>query len=386
MINELLLLICLLHNNFSESTNFNNFFYIKFNCTNCFNIFINDILSSSFKYFNEFHHYFLEDRFINTIFSENYCLNLLIKSLSNLSSNFFIENGFSYIQISLLLFSGSKQIPIFRNKTGLFKHTRRFFRFISNLIQRENIRTFKIYSRLKKKLFVYKDLLKKIFLISVFVTLTFSSKIVLMNSDYSSIFCFNHDFSDQMAGTLNDQQGQIYLQRKSYKNDYIYTKNINPVLFLFLIFHILKLKRTKQTGSNIFFLTNVLLMLSFFRYLRNTKNDNKVLIDSQLKKCSDNSFFSVKLLKLFDKINDFHQKTYFFILAISKINHKNRFSFLMYVLLLSGDISRNPGPTQNQNTEQPDSIWQPFQKRGLHMMHLNINSLLPKIDEIRNFV
>ena len=28
-------------------------------------------------------------------------------------------------------------------------------------------------------------------------------------------------------------------------------------------------------------------------------------------------------------------------------------------------------------------MWNPFKKRGLHFLHLNINSLLPKIDELR---
>ena len=52
-------------------------------------------------------------------------------------------------------------------------------------------------------------------------------------------------------------------------------------------------------------------------------------------------------------------------------------------MLLSGDISLNPGPTQlppQLNSEN----WSPFKKRGLHFIHLNINSLLPKIDELRH--
>ena len=52
------------------------------------------------------------------------------------------------------------------------------------------------------------------------------------------------------------------------------------------------------------------------------------------------------------------------------------------LLLLSSDISLNPGPHNNQ--VQTQSKWSVFNSRGLHFIHLNINSLLPKIDELRN--
>ena len=42
----------------------------------------------------------------------------------------------------------------------------------------------------------------------------------------------------------------------------------------------------------------------------------------------------------------------------------------------------NPGP--HNNMLQPQSEWSVFTSRGLHFIHLNINSLLPKIDELRN--
>ena len=53
------------------------------------------------------------------------------------------------------------------------------------------------------------------------------------------------------------------------------------------------------------------------------------------------------------------------------------------MLLLSGDISLNPGPLHNSQL-QPQSEWSVFNSRGLHFIHLNVNSLLPKIRELRN--
>ena len=79
-----------------------------------------------------------------------------------------------------------------------------------------------------------------------------------------------------------------------------------------------------------------------------------------------------------------------------------------FILLLLGDINLNPAPKRNDilwellpfhncsfSTERMDyqldplsvvsnDAWNIFQKRGIHFIHLNINSILPKIDEIRS--
>ena len=96
--------------------------------------------------------------------------------------------------------------------------------------------------------------------------------------------------------------------------------------------------------------------------------------------------------------------------ALSKV-HLNKYgSYFKFILLLSGDINLNPGPTAPKrndilwellpfhncsfSTERMDyqldplsvvsnDAWNIFQKRGMHFIHLNINSILPKIDEIR---
>ena len=52
------------------------------------------------------------------------------------------------------------------------------------------------------------------------------------------------------------------------------------------------------------------------------------------------------------------------------------------LLLLSEDIILNPGPincSQQHNYDQ----WAVFKKKGLHFVHININRLLPKINELR---
>jgi len=48
------------------------------------------------------------------------------------------------------------------------------------------------------------------------------------------------------------------------------------------------------------------------------------------------------------------------------------------VLLLSGDVSINPGPTSTDDSHLNHC----FQKKGLHLLHLNVRSLLNKVDEV----
>ena len=52
------------------------------------------------------------------------------------------------------------------------------------------------------------------------------------------------------------------------------------------------------------------------------------------------------------------------------------------LLLLSGDISLNLGSV-HQDTLQCSNEWNVSKDRGLHFIHLNMNSLLPKIEELR---
>ena len=63
----------------------------------------------------------------------------------------------------------------------------------------------------------------------------------------------------------------------------------------------------------------------------------------------------------------------------SKIQDYN--NFYQFVLLLSGDVSLNPGPVQISAAVNVN-IWEPLNKKRLHFLHIYINRLLPKIDEL----
>ena len=59
----------------------------------------------------------------------------------------------------------------------------------------------------------------------------------------------------------------------------------------------------------------------------------------------------------------------------------NSKSFLCILLIISGDISLNLGPVQNYELLDPNEQ-NVFKSKAIHLIHLRINSLPPKIDGI----
>ena len=65
------------------------------------------------------------------------------------------------------------------------------------------------------------------------------------------------------------------------------------------------------------------------------------------------------------------------LLTLREMICKDHTKFFRLIVLLPGDINLNSGPSQISKT------WMVFKKRGLHFVHLNINSLPSKIEENR---
>ena len=72
--------------------------------------------------------------------------------------------------------------------------------------------------------------------------------------------------------------------------------------------------------------------------------------------------------------------------ALNKLRIKRNecFKFYHLLILLSGDVSLNPGPSQY--LPDNDDKFEPFRKRGLHFLHIDVNNLLSKTDELRDVV
>ena len=101
-----------------------------------------------------------------------------------------------------------------------------------------------------------------------------------------------------------------------------------------------------------------------------------------IRSCSKHEFFTFDYIDTCENIQSLETQLTINHFSISKLKYKNLNSFSQLLLLLSGDISLNPGPV-HQGTLQCSNEWNVFKNRGLHFIHLNINSLLPKIEELR---
>ena len=151
-------------------------------------------------------------------------------------------------------------------------------------------------------------------------------------------------------------------------------KDSSFLIILSLITFFFKLlfkKKFKHDFFNIFNFYAILLVLQ-------TTSNREMTIS--LKNCTQIDFFTIETINKSNIVSENDLHTNFCLLSISKLKYKRHFKqlfpFFQIILLLSGDINPNPGPQQSQT-------WDSFNKSGLHFIHININSLLPKIDEIR---
>ena len=141
---------------------------------------------------------------------------------------------------------------------------------------------------------------------------------------------------------------------------------IFPVTFLFLLVWC-KQKSDKNVKLFVLFLKCMTFSSDFF-------NDVRTGTRSE--------FFAFEFMNI---CNDFHflvarmNSTFY---SVSKLKYRNMNSYFHLLILLSGDISLNPGPN-HQHKLQCLNEWNIFKSRGLHFIHLNINSLLTKIEELR---
>ena len=105
-----------------------------------------------------------------------------------------------------------------------------------------------------------------------------------------------------------------------------------------------------------------------------------------LKSCPNNEFFSTELIKITSNINSAEMRTSSRYFALNKLRIKGNkcFKFYHLLILLSGDVSLTPG--HSQHLPDNDDKFEPFHKRGLHFLHINVNSLLSKTDELRDVV
>ena len=92
---------------------------------------------------------------------------------------------------------------------------------------------------------------------------------------------------------------------------------------------------------------------------------------------------TIELTIKFEFLYPSHLHSQSVFLSVSQLLYRNSNSYYRLLLLLSGDISFNSGPFYNLQPLDHNK-WNIFKHRGLPFLHLNINSLLPKIDKLRH--
>ena len=88
-------------------------------------------------------------------------------------------------------------------------------------------------------------------------------------------------------------------------------------------------------------------------------------------------FFTTESLKINESTSIIRQEMNFNPLTLRTMNYKDHTKFFRLILLLSGIINLNPGPTQILET------WSVFKKPAFHFVLLSINIFLSKIEELR---
>ena len=66
------------------------------------------------------------------------------------------------------------------------------------------------------------------------------------------------------------------------------------------------------------------------------------------------SLFTIEVLHITYKINEFSADMHFKLFAISKMKNKYNHLYLKMILILSGDIELNPGPVNRHQIKKED--------------------------------
>ena len=120
----------------------------------------------------------------------------------------------------------------------------------------------------------------------------------------------------------------------------------------------------------------VFLLLFLHKYIKTSDHQKTI------RSCSRYEFFTPDFINTCEDIQPLITELTINHYSISKLKYQNLNSFSHLLLLFSGDISLNPGLV-HQDKLQYSNEWNVFKNSGLHFIHLKINSLLPKIEELR---
>ena len=145
------------------------------------------------------------------------------------------------------------------------------------------------------------------------------------------------------------------------------------LFYIFLFYVFLKHKRDMR-------LTYLLIVFIFLQIHLDSPSRQKTYL--KIKFFNKIQFFTLEFIYTCDDLTSFCFNYLCKSHTIPKLKRMNNKCFLRILLILSGDISLNPGPVYNNQSLHSNEL-NVFRSKGIHLIHLNVNSDLPKIDEIR---
>ena len=166
-----------------------------------------------------------------------------------------------------------------------------------------------------------------------------------------------------------------------------------------LVLKIMKLESTSKSTAQFETIPQCLLFFSLFFYIYSgNKRDMRLTYFFtafltftysprctfiKLKACNQIWFFTLDFTYIYDEVASFHFSLLCKIYTISKFKRINNKSFHRILLILSGEISLNLGPVYNNIQSSCSNELNVYKAKGIFLIHLNVNSLLPKVHEIR---
>ena len=100
-----------------------------------------------------------------------------------------------------------------------------------------------------------------------------------------------------------------------------------------------------------------------------------------MKVCGKKYFFSSQSLKICDNIASNNLEINFNCFTIYHSKCINQAKYFTLILLLSVDISLSPGPPHHSQIDRISC--NVLDKKGLHFLNINVNSIFPKNEEVR---
>ena len=231
--------------------------------------------------------------------------------------------------------------------------------------------------------YVFLSLLPLLIYLSFTVTFIFNNAFFdhdILNNNFTHINIFLESSNESIRNLSFFNQEPIVSVSITNKNT---ITSYNPIIFYSVVTTFLCIFYKKH---NFNFTKQFLPFVIFFFVCFNDSPPHEAK-DARLKDCHNSNFFSIELIKIINSINSAERHLDVCYFALSKLNFKKNkhMKFYQLLILLSGDISLNPGPCQYIPDQNKD-LFQPFRKRRLHFLHINVNSLPSKIEELRNIV